>query len=76
MFVRMLSVHCDQINGYVITMNGYQVKKLNEIRDVIFGFSFGKPSSVLRPNFTKLKTQRNPSILGKPSLGRKDRLLT
>ena len=27
MFVRMLAVHCDQNNGYEITMTGYQAKK-------------------------------------------------
>ena len=35
MFVRMLTVHCDQNNGYEITINGLQVRKINEIRNVI-----------------------------------------
>ena len=37
MFVRMLTVHCDQNNSYEITIkNGFQVRKINEIRNVIF----------------------------------------
>ena len=31
MFVRMLTVHCDQNNSYEITINGFQVRKINEI---------------------------------------------
>ena len=27
MFVRMLTIHCDQNNSYEITTNGFQVKK-------------------------------------------------
>ena len=49
MFVRMLTVHCDQNNSYEITINGYQIRKINEISIVIFGLSCGKPSSALRP---------------------------
>ena len=49
MFVRMLTVHCDQNNSYEITINGFQVRKINEIRNVIFGLRYGKPSSALRP---------------------------
>ena len=49
MFARMLTVHCDQNNSYEITINGFQVRKINEIRNVIFGLRFGKPSSALRP---------------------------
>ena len=48
MFVRILTVHCDQNNGYEITINGFQVRKINEIRNVIFGLPYGKPSSALR----------------------------
>ena len=33
----MLTVHCDQNNSYEITINGFQVRKINEIRNVIFG---------------------------------------
>ena len=51
MFVRMLTVHCDQNNSYEITINGFQVKKINEIRNVIFGLHYGKPSLALRPKF-------------------------
>ena len=29
MFVRMLTVHCDQNNSYEITINGFQVRKIN-----------------------------------------------
>ena len=50
MFVRVLTVHCDQNNSYEITINGYQVRKVNEIRKVIFGLCCGKPSSALRSN--------------------------
>ena len=35
--VRMLAVNCDQSDSYEITMNGYQTRKINEIRNVIFG---------------------------------------
>ena len=38
MFVRMMAVHCDQNNSYEITVNGYQARKIIEIRNVIFGF--------------------------------------
>ena len=41
----MLAVHCDQNNSYEITINGFQVRKINEIIDVIFGPRFGKGSS-------------------------------
>ena len=48
MFVRMLTVNCDQNNSYEITINGFQVRKINKIRNVIFGLRHGKPSSALR----------------------------
>ena len=35
MFVRVLTVHCDQNNSYEITINGFQVGKINEIRNLI-----------------------------------------
>ena len=60
MFVRMLTVHCDQNNSYEITINGFQVRKIDEIRNVIFGLRYGKPSSALKKAevgmFTKLST--------------------
>ena len=34
MFVRMLTVHCDQNDSYEITINGFQVIKINAIRNV------------------------------------------
>ena len=37
MFARMLTVHCDQSDSYEITINGFKVRKINEIGDVIFG---------------------------------------
>ena len=40
---------CYQNNSYEITINGFQVRKINEIRNVIFGLRYGKPSSALRP---------------------------
>ena len=49
MFVNMLTVHCDQNNRYEITINGFKVRKINEIRNVIFVFCYGKPYSALRP---------------------------
>ena len=75
MFVRLLTVHCDQNNSYEITINGFQVRKINEIRNVIFGLRYGIPSSALRP-----KLGCSPSwvldeiqiFLGKPSLNNKD----
>ena len=34
----------------IITINGYQVIKINKIRNVIFGLSYGEPSSAyVRP---------------------------
>ena len=48
MFVRMLTVHCDQNDSYEITIKGFQVRKINEIRNVIFGLGYRKPSSALR----------------------------
>ena len=59
MFVRMLTVHCDYNNSYEITINGFQVRKINEIRNVIFGLRYGKPSLALRQKlgmFTKFST--------------------
>ena len=49
MLVRMMTVHCDQNNSYEITINGFHFRKINEIRNVIFGLLYGKPSSALRP---------------------------
>ena len=34
MFVRMLTVNCDQNNSYEITINGFQVRKINEINEI------------------------------------------
>ena len=39
----------DRNNSYEITINGFQVRKINEIRNVIFGLRYGKPSSAFRP---------------------------
>ena len=38
MFVRMLSVRCNQNGSYEITMNGFQARKIKEIKNMIFGF--------------------------------------
>ena len=75
MFVRMLTVHCDQNNSYEMTINGFQVRKINEIRNIIFSLRYGKPSSALRP-----KLGCSPSWVldeiqifwGKPCLNNKD----
>ena len=48
MLVRMMTVHCDQNNSYQITINGFQVRNINEIRNIILGLGYGKPSSALR----------------------------
>ena len=45
----------DQNNSYEITINCFQVRKLNEIRNVMFGLQNGKPSSEVGM-FTKLST--------------------
>ena len=37
MFIRMLTVQCDQNNSHETSINGYQVRKINEIRNTIFG---------------------------------------
>ena len=47
----MLTVHFNQNNSYEISINGYQVRKINEIRKVIFSLRYGKPSSALRLKF-------------------------
>ena len=41
--------YSDQDNSYKKTINGFQVRKINKIRNVIFGLPYGKPSSALRP---------------------------
>ena len=33
---RKLAIHCHQDNNNIVTMNGYQARKINEIRSVIF----------------------------------------
>ena len=48
MFVRMPTVHCDKNDSYEININGFQDRKINEKRNVIFGLRYGKPSSALR----------------------------
>ena len=64
MFLRMLTVHCDQNNSYEI--NGI---------NVIFGLHYGKPSSALRsklgcsPSWVLDDIQR---FLGKPCLSNID----
>ena len=45
MFLRMLTDHCDQNDRYEITINGFQVRNINEMRDIIFGLRYGKPYS-------------------------------
>ena len=37
----------EQIDKYEITINGFQVRKVNAIGNVIFGLRYGKPSSAL-----------------------------
>ena len=49
MFVRILTGHCDQNSSNEITINGFQIRKINELRNVIFGLRYGKPSAALRP---------------------------
>ena len=54
-----LSLYCESLlrfqdikynqNSYEITINGFQVRKINEIGNVIFGLRYGKPSSAFRP---------------------------
>ena len=41
MLVGILTVHCDQNDSYEITINGFQVRKINEIRNAIFGLRYG-----------------------------------
>ena len=43
MFVRMLTVHCDQSDSCEIAINGYQVRKINKTRNITFGLRYGKP---------------------------------
>ena len=48
-FIILLDEIKDQNNSYEITINGFQVRKIDEIRNVISGLRYGKPSSALRP---------------------------
>ena len=36
MFVRMVAIYYDQNNSYEITLNGYQARKINKIRNLFF----------------------------------------
>ena len=62
-----------QNNSYEITTNGFQVGKINEIRNVIFSLHYGKSSSALRPklgyspSWVRDDIQR---LLGKPCLNK------
>ena len=49
MLLRMLTVDSDQNDSYEITINDFQVRKINKMINVIFGLRNGKPSSALRP---------------------------
>ena len=42
MFVRMLTAYCDQNDSYEITINGFQVRKINEMINGIFGLRYWK----------------------------------
>ena len=42
------SIEC-QNDSYEISINGFQVRKINEIREIIFSLRYGKPSSVSKP---------------------------
>ena len=73
MFVRMLTVHCDQNNSYKISINGFQVRKINEIRNVIFGLRYGKPSSALSWDVHQVEYLMKSNYFGeKPCLDNKD----
>ena len=62
--------NCDQNDSYEITINGFQVRKINEIINVIFGLRYGKPSSALTP-----KLGCSPKYFGeKPCLNNKGSL--
>ena len=41
----------EQNDSYEITINGFQVRKINEMINVIFGLRYGKPSSALKPHW-------------------------
>ena len=59
MFVRMLTVNCDQNSSSEIIINGFQVRKINEIRNVIFGLQLWETFLSLEGEvgmFTKLST--------------------
>ena len=65
MFVRMLTVHCDQNNSYEITINGFQVRNINEIRNAIFGCPLWETLLSVKAEvgmFTKLSTWWYPKI--------------
>ena len=58
MLLEMLTIHCDQNDSYEITVNGYQVRKINEIRNVIWSPLWETFPSVKAEvgMFTKLST--------------------
>ena len=69
------AVHCDQNNSFEITINGNQVRKTKEIRNVIFGLCYGKPFSALRPKLgcsLSWVLDEIRKFWGKPSLNNKD----
>ena len=39
----------NQNNSYDISINGFQVRKISEVRKVLFGLRYGKPFSASRP---------------------------
>ena len=71
MFVRMLTVDCDQSDSYE------KVRKINEIINVIFGPHYGNPFLALRPKLGSWPSWVLDEIRifwGKPCLSNKDSL--
>ena len=60
MFLGMMAVHWDQNNIYEITMNGYQSRKINKIRNVTFDVQLWETSLSIKAEevgmLTKLST--------------------
>ena len=68
MFVRIMTVHCGQNNSYDITINGFQVRKINKIRKRNFRSPLWETFLSVKAEvgmFTKLSTWWYPNILGK-----------
>ena len=59
-------------NSYEITINGFHVRKINEIRNVIFSLRYERPFSVLRPKLGCSVSAQIQKFWGKPCFNDED----